>query len=156
MPLDKKYLEILKKDNLNDKDYLLLEELAQTLRKRILEVVSKNGGHLSSCLGAVELIIAMHCVFDSPNDPFIFDVSHQAYAHKLLTGRWDDFESLRQTNGISGYTTTQESKYDYFIAVHSSTSISLVVGVAKPFELNQSQHPPVVLIVFGAMNSVLH
>ena len=155
MPLDKKYLEILKRDNLNDKDYLLLEELAQTLRKRILEVVSKNGGHLSSCLGAVELIIAMHCVFDSPNDPFIFDVSHQAYAHKLLTGRWDDFESLRQTNGISGYTKPQESKYDYFIAGHSSTSISLGVGVAKAFKLNQSQNLPVVLIGDGAMSAGL-
>lgn len=155
MSLDPKYLEILKKDNFNEDDYITLNELAQAIRQRILEVVSKNGGHLSSCLGSVELIIAMHCVFDSPNDPFIFDVSHQAYAHKLLTDRWDSFETLRQTNGISGFTKPQESNHDYFIAGHSSTSISLGVGVAKAFLLNHSKNIPVVLIGDGAMSAGL-
>jgi 1-deoxy-D-xylulose-5-phosphate synthase len=90
-----------------------LEELAKKIRQRILEVVSKKGGHLSSTLGAVELIIGMHYVFDVEKDPFIFDVSHQAYAHKLITGRWDEFDTLRQFGGISGYTKPSESKYDY-------------------------------------------
>lgn len=125
------------------------------MRERILEVVSKNGGHLSSTLGAVELIIAMHCVFDNPNDPFIFDVSHQAYAHKLLTGRWDSFETLRQSDGISGFTKPSESAQDYFIAGHSSTSISLGVGAAKAFNLKGSKQIPVALIGDGAMSAGL-
>lgn len=155
MPLDPKYLEILQKSHLNEKDYTDLNVLAQLMRERILEVVSKNGGHLSSTLGAVELIIGMHCVFDSPSDPFIFDVSHQAYAHKLLTGRWDSFETLRQSDGISGFTKPSESKQDYFIAGHSSTSISLGVGAAKAFNLKGCHQIPVALIGDGAMSAGL-
>lgn len=155
MPLDPKYLEILHKDVFSEEDYAALNTLAQLMRKRILEVVSKNGGHLSSTLGAVELIIAMHCVFDNPNDPFIFDVSHQAYAHKLLTGRWDSFETLRQSDGISGFTKPSESVQDYFIAGHSSTSISLGVGAAKAFNLKGSKQIPVALIGDGAMSAGL-
>jgi len=79
--------------DVKSKNIVELEKLAQDIRKRILEVVSAKGGHLSSTLGAVELIIAMHYVFDVEKDPFIFDVSHQAYAHKLLTGRWDEFDT---------------------------------------------------------------
>jgi 1-deoxy-D-xylulose-5-phosphate synthase len=130
-----------------------LEKLAGDIRKRILEVVSKNGGHLSSTLGAVELIIGMHYVFDVENDPFIFDVSHQAYAHKLLTDRWDEFETLRKFNGISGYTRPSESKYDYFSAGHSSTSISVAVGAAKAIKLKGENRIPVVLIGDGAMSA---
>ena len=155
MPLDKKYLEILKKDNLNDKDYLLLEELAQTLRKRILEVVSKNGGHLSSALGAVDIIVAMHAVFDCKQHPFIFDVSHQAYAHKILTGRKDSFHTLRKYKGISGFTHPKESDLDYFIAGHSSTSISLGVGAARAFSLNKQDKIPIALIGDGSMSAGL-
>ncbi|MCI5968932.1 1-deoxy-D-xylulose-5-phosphate synthase [Helicobacter sp.] len=155
MPLDPKYLEILNKNTLSEKDFATLNTLAQLVRERILEVVSKNGGHLSSTLGAVELIIGMHYVFDSPNDPFIFDVSHQAYAHKLLTGRWDSFETLRQSDGISGFTRPSESVQDYFIAGHSSTSISLGVGAAKAFSLKGSNHTPVALIGDGAMSAGL-
>ncbi|TLD84012.1 1-deoxy-D-xylulose-5-phosphate synthase [Helicobacter sp. MIT 11-5569] len=155
MPLDSKYLEILNTKELKEKDFTALNELATLMRERILEVVSKNGGHLSSTLGAVELIIGMHCVFDSPKDPFIFDVSHQAYAHKLLTGRWDSFETLRQKDGISGFTKPSESNQDYFIAGHSSTSISLGVGAAKAFGLKGSKQIPVVLIGDGAMSAGL-
>jgi len=115
-----------------------LRELCAQIRARIIEVVSKNGGHLSSNMGAVELIVAMHYVFDAANDPFIFDVSHQSYAHKLLTDRWDEFGSLRQFGGISGYTKPSESKFDYFVAGHASTSISLAVGAAKAMRI-----PPV-------------
>ncbi len=132
-----------------------LQKLSKEIRKRILEVVSKNGGHLSSTLGATELIVAMHYVFDSAKDPFIFDVSHQAYAHKLLTGRWDEFESLRKFGGISGYTKPSESKHDYFVAGHSSTSISLGVGAAKAIALKNEQDSrvPVVMIGDGAMTA---
>ena len=130
-----------------------LNELAKKIRERILDVVSRKGGHLSSTLGAVELIIGMHYVFDVEKDPFIFDVSHQAYAHKLITGRWEEFESLRQFGGISGYTKPSESKYDYFSAGHSSTSISVAVGAAKAIKLKNENRIPVVLIGDGAMSA---
>ncbi len=130
-----------------------LEELCSQIRKRILEVVSKNGGHLSSTLGAVELIVAMHYVFDPKRDPFIFDVSHQAYAHKLLTDRWEKFDTLRQFGGISGYTKPSESQYDYYVAGHSSTSLSLAVGAAKSIRLKNEDRLPIVLIGDGAMSA---
>lgn len=142
---------------MNIKEYTneQLNELSQKIRDRILEVVSRNGGHLSSTLGATEIIIAMHKVFDAQKDPFIFDVSHQAYAHKLLTDRWDEFDTLRQFGGISGYTKPAESPCDYFIAGHSSTSISLGVGAAKAIALKgeESTRIPVVLIGDGAMSA---
>jgi len=130
-----------------------LEELSNKIRKKILETVSKNGGHLSSTLGAVDLIVAMHYVFDSKKDPFIFDVSHQAYAHKLLTDRWDKFDSLRQFGGICGYTSPDESEYDYYKAGHSSTSISLAVGAAKAIKLKNENRIPVALIGDGSMSA---
>ncbi len=132
-----------------------LEALSSEIREKILEVVSKNGGHLSSTLGATELIVAMHKVFDSKKDPFIFDVSHQAYAHKLLTDRWDEFDTLRQFNGICGYTKPSESGDDYFVAGHSSTSISLGVGAAKAIALKgeQDSRIPVIMIGDGSMTA---
>lgn len=129
-----------------------LRELCTQIRARIIEVVSKNGGHLSSNMGAVELIVAMHYVFDVASDPFIFDVSHQSYAHKLLTDRWEEFGSLRQFGGISGYTKPSESKFDYFVAGHASTSISLAVGAAKAISLKRENRVPVVLIGDGSMS----
>ncbi len=132
-----------------------LENLCKEIREEILRVVSKNGGHLSSTLGATELIVAMHEVFDSEKDPFIFDVSHQSYAHKLLTGRWKEFDTLRQFNGLCGYTKPSESKHDYFVAGHSSTSISLGVGAAKAIALKgeQNSRVPVVMIGDGSMTA---
>ncbi|MDK9693463.1 MAG: 1-deoxy-D-xylulose-5-phosphate synthase [Sulfurimonas sp.] len=132
-----------------------LEEKCKNIRKEILRVVSKNGGHLSSTLGATEIIVAMHEVFDSKKDPFIFDVSHQSYAHKLLTGRWSEFDTLRQFGGISGYTKPSESEDDYFVAGHSSTSISLGVGAAKAIALKGEQESriPVVMIGDGSMTA---
>lgn len=135
-----------------------MEELkgcANDLRARIIEVVSKNGGHLSSNLGSVEIILAMHYVFDCNENPFIFDVSHQCYAHKLLTGRWDEFSTLRQTNGISGFTKPSESSSDYFVAGHSSTSLSIATGVARAVLLNKQDRLSVVLIGDGAMSAGL-
>jgi len=132
-----------------------LNELASKIRQRILETVSKNGGHLSSSLGAVDLIVAMHYVFNAESDPFIFDVSHQAYAHKLLTDRWDSFDTLRQFGGLAGYTNPNESDFDYYKAGHSSTSISIAVGVAKAIRLKKEEGKriPVVLIGDGSMSA---
>jgi len=141
--------------NVNSKSIEELETLCGEIREEILRVVSKNGGHLSSTLGATELIVAMHKVFDSKKDPFIFDVSHQSYAHKLLTDRWKEFETLRQFNGLCGYTKPSESDDDYFVAGHSSTSISLGVGAAKAIALKNEQDSriPVVMIGDGSMTA---
>ncbi len=130
-----------------------LEQLAHKIRQRILEVVSQNGGHLSSTLGAVDLIIGMHAVFDVEKDPFIFDVSHQSYAHKLLTNRWEEFETLRRFGGVCGYTDPKESEFDYYKAGHSSTSISLAVGAAKAIALKGEDRTPVVMIGDGSMSA---
>ncbi|MFX3627021.1 1-deoxy-D-xylulose-5-phosphate synthase [Campylobacter sp. LH-2024] len=128
-----------------------LENLAQKIREEIIKIVSKNGGHLSSNLGAVELTIAMHTVFDAKNDPFIFDVSHQSYTHKLLSGKEKIFHTLRQIDGLSGY--TKPSEGDYFIAGHSSTSISLAVGACKAIALKNEKRIPVALIGDGALSA---
>ena len=130
-----------------------LNTLAGEIRQKILDTVSKNGGHLSSTMGATDLIVAMHKVFDAEKDPFIFDVSHQAYAHKLLTDRWDRFDTLRQFGGICGYTKPKESKYDYYVAGHSSTSISLAVGAAKAIALKGEERVPVAFIGDGSMSA---
>ena len=123
-------------DNINspkDLKKLTLEELpalAIELRKEILETVSRTGGHLASSLGAVELITALHYCLDAPNDKIIFDVGHQAYAHKILTGRRDKFSTLRQYQGVSGFQSKDESPFDPFTTGHSSSAISLALGVA--------------------------
>ena len=141
--------------NIKEKNIHELETVCEDIREEILRVVSKNGGHLSSTLGATELIVAMHKVFDSKKDPFIFDVSHQSYAHKLLTGRWEAFDTLRQFNGLCGYTKPSESEDDYFVAGHSSTSISLGVGAAKAIALKgeEDSRIPVVVIGDGSMTA---
>lgn len=138
----------IKRKNFNE-----LNKLAADIREKIINTVSENGGHLSSNIGAVEVILAMHYVFDVNENPFIFDVSHQAYAHKLLTGRWDNFHTLRKFDGMSGYTKPSESKFDYFIAGHSSTSISLAVGFAKASKLKKQNRVPVALIGDGSMSA---
>jgi len=132
-----------------------LEEIAQEVRRKILTTVSKNGGHLSSTLGATDIIVAMHAVFDAKINPFIFDVSHQAYAHKLVTNRWDRFDTLRQFGGISGYTKPKESESDYYMAGHSSTSISLATGAAKAIALKgeEGTRLPLALIGDGSMSA---
>ena len=119
-----------------------LEEVASKIRERIIDVVSRKGGHFSSTLGAVELTLGMHYVFDVNSDPFIFDVSHQCYAHKLLTNRWEEFETIRQFGGLCGFTKPNESNADYFVAGHSSTSISLAVGAAKSIKLKNQDRVP--------------
>ncbi len=103
--------------------------LAQEIRQRIISAISANGGHLASSLGAVELIIALHYCLDTPKDKIIFDVGHQAYAHKILTGRNKNFDSIRQFNGLSGFPTKGESEYDCFTTGHSSSAVSLALGL---------------------------
>ena len=139
--------------NIKDLSLDELNALAGDIREKILETVSKNGGHLSSTMGATDLIVAMHRAFDVEKDPFIFDVSHQAYAHKLLTGRWESFDTLRQFGGTCGYTKPTESKYDYYVAGHSSTSISLAVGAAKAIALKGEERVPVAFIGDGSMSA---
>ncbi len=141
--------------DIQNKNIKELETLAQDIRNRIIEVVSVNGGHFSSTLGAVELTIAMHKVFDCNVEPFIYDVSHQCYAHKLITGRWDKFSTLRQFKGLSGFTKPKESDADYFVAGHSSTSISLAVGAAKAAKLNNTSSIPIAMIGDGSMSAGL-
>lgn len=116
----------LKKLNMNE-----LETLATEIRAKMIKTVSQNGGHLSSNLGVVELSIAMHRMFNSPNDKFVWDVGHQVYAHKLLTGRVNEFDTLRTENGISGFCAPNESQHDTFYSGHSSTSISSALGIAE-------------------------
>lgn len=108
-----------------------LKELAQEIRNEILYVLSINGGHLSSNLGVVELTLALHRVFESPKDKFIFDVSHQTYVHKILTGRRDLFSTIRQYKGLSGFADPSESAHDHFYAGHAGTALSLALGVAR-------------------------
>ncbi|MCG8683430.1 MAG: 1-deoxy-D-xylulose-5-phosphate synthase, partial [Desulfobacterales bacterium] len=129
--------------------------LAQELRHRIIEVVSKNGGHLASSLGAVELTLAIHYVFDVPKDTLIWDVGHQAYAHKLLTGRNSEFDSLRQYKGISGFTKMKESPYDGFTVGHSSTSISSGLGICYAKFLNNDDSDVISVIGDGSLTAGL-
>jgi 1-deoxy-D-xylulose-5-phosphate synthase len=107
-----------------------LNALAGEIRQEMLEVVSRNGGHLAPSLGTVELTLAIHYVFDTPRDKVVWDVGHQAYAHKIITGRREAFHTLRKMGGISGFPKRKESAYDVFGAGHSSTSISAASGIA--------------------------
>ncbi|MDT8337548.1 MAG: 1-deoxy-D-xylulose-5-phosphate synthase N-terminal domain-containing protein, partial [Candidatus Izemoplasmatales bacterium] len=111
-----------------------LNELSNEIRLFLIDQISKTGGHLSSNLGVVELTIALHYVFNSPEDRLIFDVGHQAYVHKILTGRAKDFPKLRQFEGLSGYQKRSESIHDHWEAGHSSTAIAAVAG----FEIAKS------------------
>lgn len=114
-----------------------LEELAYEIRQRIISVLSVNGGHLASNLGVVELTLALHYVFNAPVDKFIFDVSHQTYTHKLLTGRNESFEKIRKYKGLCGFAHPEESVYDHFYAGHAGTALSLALGLAKNREFYQ-------------------
>ena len=105
-----------------------LNRLALELRAFLLENVSKTGGHLASNLGIVELTLALHYCLNTPEDKIVWDVGHQAYIHKIITGRKDEFSTLRQLNGISGFPKPNESEYDTFTAGHSSTSVSIALG----------------------------
>ena len=130
-----------------------LPELAQEIRDEIIRVVSKNGGHLGASLGVVELAIALHYVFNTPDDKLIWDVGHQCYAHKLLTGRKDRFDGLRREGGLSGFTKRSESVYDPFGAGHSSTSVSAAVGMAAGRDLQGRKNNVISVIGDGSMSA---
>ena len=132
-----------------------LPALCEELRTFLIEKVSKTGGHLASSLGAVELIVAMHYVFDSPTDKLVFDVGHQAYVHKILTGRKDAFDTLRQENGISGFPKFSESEHDVFNTGHASTAISAALGLARAMKQKGEQGRAVALVGDGAMTGGL-
>ncbi len=130
-----------------------LRELADELRQETIAAVSVTGGHLGAGLGVVELTVAIHYVFDTPRDKLIWDVGHQAYPHKILTGRRDRIRTLRQGGGLSGFTKRAESEYDAFGAAHSSTSISAALGMAVARDLNKESHNVVAVIGDGAMSA---
>jgi 1-deoxy-D-xylulose-5-phosphate synthase len=130
-----------------------LPKLAEELRAELIDAVSQTGGHLGAGLGVVELTVALHYVFDTPHDRLIWDVGHQAYPHKILTGRRDRIRTLRQENGLSGFTKRAESEYDPFGAAHSSTSISAGLGMAVARELSGGKRHVIAVIGDGAMSA---
>ncbi|TFI29378.1 1-deoxy-D-xylulose-5-phosphate synthase N-terminal domain-containing protein, partial [Herbaspirillum sp. 3C11] len=130
-----------------------LKPLADELRAFILDSVSKTGGHLSSNLGTVELTIALHYVFNTPEDRIVWDVGHQTYPHKILTGRRDQMSTLRQLDGISGFPRRAESQYDTFGTAHSSTSISAALGMALAAKTKGEDRHAIAVIGDGAMTA---
>lgn len=136
----------IKKLNLQEK-----KQLAEEIRKYILEIVSKNGGHLASNLGVVELTIALHSIFDLPKDKIVWDVGHQTYVHKIITGRREKLKTLRQLNGIAGFPKSKESDTDCFNTGHSSTSISAALGMARARDIKGEDNSVLAVIGDGAL-----
>ena len=130
-----------------------LQKVADELRSETINAVAVTGGHLGAGLGVVELTVALHYVFDTPRDRLIWDVGHQAYPHKILTGRRDRIRTLRQGGGLSGFTKRAESEYDPFGAAHSSTSISAGLGMAVARDLAGEKHNVIAVIGDGAMSA---
>ena len=139
-------IEDLKKINIAEK-----EELEKDIRKYILEIVSENGGHLASNLGVVELTIALHSVFNLPEDKIVWDVGHQTYIHKILTGRKSKINTLRSLNGLAGFPKAVESEYDAFDTGHSSTSISSALGMARARDIKGDKNSVIAVIGDGAL-----
>jgi 1-deoxy-D-xylulose-5-phosphate synthase len=133
--------------NLNREEVCLL---AEEIRDCLVNNVSESGGHLASNLGVVELTLALHRVFDTPKDKIVWDVGHQSYVHKMITGRLDEFDTLRTPGGLSGFTSRRESRHDPFGAGHSSTSISAALGFAEADALRESDAFSVCVIGDGA------
>ncbi len=130
-----------------------LRVIADELRSEMIDAVSVTGGHLGSGLGVVELTVAIHAVFDTPDDKLIWDVGHQCYPHKILTGRRDRIRTLRQGGGLSGFTKRSESDYDPFGAAHAATSISAGLGFAKSRDLQGKDNHVVAVIGDGSMTA---
>ena len=130
-----------------------LKQISDELRDELIEVVSETGGHLGAGLGVVELTVALHYVFDTPKDKLVWDVSHQCYPHKIITGRRDRIKTLRKGGGLSGFTKRTESEYDPFGAAHSSTSISSTLGMAVAKKLSNNNNNVIAVIGDGAMSA---
>lgn len=142
-------------DDIKKLSYTELGELCAEIRNAMISTVSKNGGHLSSNLGVVELSVALHKVFNSPNDKIIWDVGHQVYTHKIITGRYEKFNTLRTEGGISGFSSPEESEHDIFYSGHSSTSVSSAFGIAMSNLLNGKKDYTVAVIGDGALTGGL-
>ena len=140
---DPKFLKDLSVEQLN--------ELAKDVRSFILDIVSKTGGHLSSNLGVVELTIALHYCFNAPEDKILFDVGHQCYTHKILTGRAKKMKDMRKFGGISGFQKRVESEYDCYEAGHSSTSLPIALGMAASRDLNNQDYNIIPVIGDGSL-----
>ena len=138
--------EDLRKLNIEEK-----EKLCKEIRKLIIDITSKNGGHVASNLGVVELTVAIHSIFNTPEDKIIWDVGHQCYVHKILTGRKKEFEKIRQFKGISGFPKICESEYDNFNTGHSSTSISIATGMARARDILKQKHEVIAVIGDGSL-----
>ncbi len=132
-------------------DLVQLQSLANEIRTFLIETIQETGGHLAPNLGTIEMTLAMHYVFDTPNDSFVFDVGHQAYTHKILTGRLNQMHTLRQKNGLSGFTKRSESEHDSFGAGHSSTSISAALGIAIANNIQHNANKSIAVIGDGAL-----
>jgi len=132
-----------------------LPELCKEIREVLIDTVSKNGGHLASNLGVVELTVALHRIFNAPDDSIIFDVGHQCYVHKLLTGRYEAFSTIRKENGLSGFMRPDESVYDPFITGHASNSLAAAFGICKANEISGNKATAVAVIGDGAMTGGL-
>ena len=130
-----------------------LKQISDELRDELIDVVSETGGHLGAGLGVVELTVALHYVFNTPKDKLVWDVSHQCYPHKIITGRRDRIKTLRKGGGLSGFTKRSESEYDPFGAAHSSTSISSTLGIAVAKKLSNNKNNVIAVIGDGAMSA---
>ena len=130
-----------------------LRILADEVREEMIDAVSETGGHLGAGLGVVELTVALHYIFNTPNDKLIWDVGHQTYPHKILTGRKDRIRTLRKGKGLSGFTKRNDSEYDPFGAAHSSTSISSALGMAVANKLSKNSNNVVAVIGDGAISA---
>lgn len=150
--MSEKYLKNIKSPaDIKNMSYKQLNELAAEIREVLIDTVSKTGGHLASNLGVVELTLAMHRQFDSPKDKFVWDVGHQAYTHKLLTGRYDRFSTLRQEGGISGFCRPDESEHDMFYSGHSSTAASSALGLSTANSMRGNKNTVVAVVGDGSM-----
>lgn len=148
-------LEDLTVQKLKSLNLSQLKDLSEEIRQKIIATVYKNGGHLSSNLGTVELTLALYYVFDFPNDKIIFDVGHQCYTHKLLSGRYDKFDTIRKRGGISGFPKREESVFDSYDTGHAGTSVSAALGMAKARDLKGEKHNIIAVIGDGSFNNGL-
>ena len=151
-----KYIDKIKSpEDLKHLSNIALKQLASEVREVLIKTCSENGGHLSSNLGVVELSIALHLVFNSPDDSIIWDVGHQCYTHKILTGRLSKFNTLRQENGLSGFTDPDESEHDKFAAGHSGPSIAEATGLAIANKINGRNNYSIAVIGDGSFTNGL-
>ncbi len=140
-------------EDLSGLSFEQMGDLAQEIRELMIGTVSRNGGHLASNLGVVELTLALHKVFDSPRDKIVFDVGHQSYVHKIITGRREQFDTLRTYKGICGFPRRDESEHDVFGAGHSSTSVSAALGIALARDMRGEKHEVVAVIGDGSLTA---